>query len=168
MESRQQCLCISLQLKTITVDVYILCPRVIPSFLNATGTSIVAGLIKVKNRTLAPICWQGCSLGSQSQLSEANLGGHSNVQSQIWVANCFYFTRALCHPQVRCTSRPLSSAFHCMDLKRESVMRRACPSVFLFMALISPRVTITQTLAGLAPSHFYCSHQYCHSKCLSS
>ena len=87
-----------------------------------------------------------------------------NVRSGLLIA----FTRAPCHLRVRCTSRQLSSAFHCMDLKRESVVRRACPSVFLFMALISPWVTITQTLTGLAPSYCHCSHQYCHSKYLSS
>ena len=38
-----------------------------------------------------------------------------NVRSGLLIA----FTRAPCHLRVRCTSRQLSSAFHCMDLKRE-------------------------------------------------
>ena len=40
--------------------------RASPNFLNATGTSIVAGFINVKNKTFDPYCWYGCSFGSQS------------------------------------------------------------------------------------------------------
>ena len=39
-----------------------------PSFLYDSGTAMVPGLMKLKNSTLAPVCWYGYRRGSQLPL----------------------------------------------------------------------------------------------------
>jgi hypothetical protein len=53
------------------------CPRVRANFWNDLGTFIVCGWMKVKKRTLAPLCWKSYSRGSQSALDSNPLWSSS-------------------------------------------------------------------------------------------